>query len=75
MASVFEHYRRMEYLVDSQYLYGDNNMTTIDKLDDDKVAQIANSLGYDLKKSKKTEEKKPLIVELDLWDVSEILFS
>ena len=50
-------------------------MTNVDKLDDDKVAEIANSLGYDLKKSKKLEENKTLIVELDLWDVSEILFS
>jgi hypothetical protein len=49
-------------------------MTIIDKLDDEKVNEIANSFGYDLKNSKKMEENKTRIIELDLWDISEILF-
>jgi len=55
--------------------YGDNNMSDIDKLDDDKVARIANRLGYDLKNSKNIEENGTSILELDLRDVFELLFS
>jgi hypothetical protein len=54
-------------------VYGDAEMTIIDKLDDEKVNEIAN--GYNLKNSKKMEENKTRIIELDLRDVSEILFS
>ena len=50
-------------------------MSNIDELDDDKVAAIANRLGYDLKKSKQIEENRTSILELDLRDVFEILFS
>jgi hypothetical protein len=49
-------------------------MTNIDKVDDDKVLEVAKSLGYDPKKSKGIEEYKTRISELDLWDVSKILF-
>ena len=49
-------------------------MPNIDKLDDEKVMKIDNSFGFELKKSKKTEKNKTRILELDLRDVSEILF-
>lgn len=49
-------------------------MTNVDKLDDDKVMEIAKTLGYELKIPKKVEENKTRIFELDLRDVSEILF-
>ena len=54
-------------------VYGDADMTIIDKLGNDKVNEIAN--GYNQKNSKKMEENKTRIIELDLRDVSEILFS
>jgi hypothetical protein len=55
-------------------VYGDADMTSVDQFDDEKVSEIANSFGPDLKNSKKMEENRTPIIELDLWDVSEILF-
>jgi hypothetical protein len=55
-------------------IWGDDNMTNIDKLDDDKVVEVAKNLGYDPKKSKGLEKYKAQIFEMDLWDISKVLF-
>ncbi len=49
-------------------------MTNIDKLDDDMVLEIAQNMGYDSKKSKELKKYKTQISEMDLWDISKILF-
>ena len=49
-------------------------MTNIDKLDSDKVLEIAQNMGYDPKKSKELKKYKTQISEMDLWDISKILF-
>ncbi len=55
-------------------VYGDDNMTNIDKLDDDEVIKIAQTMGYDQKKSEGLEKYKDKIFGMDQWDVSKILF-
>jgi hypothetical protein len=49
-------------------------MTNIDKLGGDKVLEIARNMGYDPKKSKDLKKYKTQISEMDLWDISKILF-
>jgi hypothetical protein len=49
-------------------------MTDIDKLDDDKLFEIARNLGYDPTKSKELKKYKTQISKMDLWDISKILF-
>ena len=49
-------------------------MTNIDKLDGDKVLDIARNMGYDPKKSKELKKYKTQISKMDLWDISKILF-
>jgi hypothetical protein len=49
-------------------------MTNIGNEDDDKVFEVAQNMGYDPKKSKELEKYKTQISEMDLWDISKILF-
>jgi hypothetical protein len=49
-------------------------MTTIDKLDSDKVIEIARNMGYDPKKPTELDQYINEISKMDLWDISKILF-
>jgi hypothetical protein len=49
-------------------------MANADKIGDNKVFEVAKSLGYDPTKSKELEKCITRILELDLWDISKILF-
>lgn len=49
-------------------------MPNIDKLDPDKVLEVAQKMGYDPKKSRGLEEYRTQILEMDLWDLSKALF-
>jgi hypothetical protein len=55
-------------------VYGDDNMTSIDKLDDEKVIKIAQMMGYNPKRSECLEKYKDQIFGMDQWDISKILF-
>ncbi len=49
-------------------------MTKVDKMDDDVIVEVAKSLGYDPEKSTEIEKYKARISEMNLWDISKILF-
>jgi hypothetical protein len=49
-------------------------MTNIDKLDNDKLLEVAQKMGYDPKKSNGLEEYTAQISKMDLWDRSKVLF-
>lgn len=49
-------------------------MTNIDKFDDDKLLEIAQNMGYDVKKSTELKNCRTQISKMDLWDISKILF-
>lgn len=49
-------------------------MTTIDKLDYEKVIEIAQNMGYDPKRPAELTEYIDTISKMDLWDISKILF-
>jgi hypothetical protein len=49
-------------------------MTILDKLDDDKLLEIARNIGYDVKKSTELTKYKTQISKMDPWDISKILF-
>ena len=49
-------------------------MPNIDKLDDQKVLEVAQKRGYDPKKSGGLEEYRTHTLEMDLWDRSKALF-
>jgi hypothetical protein len=49
-------------------------MINIKNLDGGKVLEIAQNMGYDPKKSRELEKYKTEISEMDLWDISKILF-
>ena len=54
--------------------YGDYIMNTINKLDYDKVIEVAQKLGYDPKKPSELNKYINDISKMDLWDISKILF-
>ena len=49
-------------------------MTNMDKMDDDMIVEVAKSLGFDQEKPTEIERYKAQISEMDLWDISKILF-
>ena len=49
-------------------------MPKMDKMDDDMIVEVAKSLGFDQEKPTEIEEYKAQISEMDLWDISKILF-
>jgi hypothetical protein len=49
-------------------------MAAIDTLDYDKVIEVARNMGYDPKKPTELEQYIDKISEMDLWDISKILF-
>ena len=49
-------------------------MTAIDKLDYEKVVEIAQIMGYDPKKPTELNQYINKISQMDLWDISKILF-
>ncbi len=49
-------------------------MLTLDKLDYDKVIEVAQNMGYDPKKPTELAEYIDKISKMDLWDISQILF-
>jgi hypothetical protein len=53
---------------------GGDNMLTIDKLDHDKVIEVAQNMGYDPNKPTELAECINEISKMDLWDISKILF-
>ncbi|MBP1749306.1 MAG: hypothetical protein H6Q52_1845 [Deltaproteobacteria bacterium] len=53
---------------------GGDNMLTIDRLDHDKVIEVAQNMGYDPKKPAELTECINKISKMDLWDISQILF-
>lgn len=50
-------------------------MTKSDEMDEQKLRELAKSLGYKLSRLREAEKNRPQVLELDLRDVSEILFS
>lgn len=53
---------------------GGDNMLTIDRLDHDKVIEVAQNMGYDPKNPAELTECINKISKMDLWDISQILF-
>jgi len=49
-------------------------MLTIDRLDHDKVIEVAQNMGYDPKNPAELTECINKISKMDLWDISQILF-
>lgn len=52
-------------------------MTNIDEMDDDKILEIAQIMGYATKKLEGLNDLKKYkaqISEMDIWDISKILF-
>jgi hypothetical protein len=49
-------------------------MTTIDTLDPEKVIEIAQNMGYDPKRPAELNQYIDRISQMDLWDISKILF-
>ena len=49
-------------------------MNTINKLDYDKVIEVAQKLGYDPQKPAELDKYINDISKMDLWDISKILF-
>ncbi|MCE5264948.1 MAG: hypothetical protein LLG97_15635 [Deltaproteobacteria bacterium] len=49
-------------------------MTDVDRVDDDKVLEIANIMGYATKSGEELKKFRALIFEMDIWDISKILF-
>ncbi len=49
-------------------------MTNIDKLNDEKLLEIAQNMGCDVKKSAELKKYKTQISKMDPWDISKILF-
>ncbi len=49
-------------------------MTAIDKLDYEKVIEIAQNMGYDPKRPAELNQYIDRISQMDLWDISKILF-
>jgi hypothetical protein len=49
-------------------------MPKMDKMDDDMIVEVAKSLGFDQEKPTEIEKYKAQISEMDLWDISKILF-
>jgi hypothetical protein len=49
-------------------------MLAIDKVDYDKVIEVAQNLGYDPKKPTELNQYIDKISKMDLWDISKILF-
>jgi hypothetical protein len=53
---------------------GGDNMSGIKKLDYDKVIEVARNMGYNSKYPKQLNKYIKKISEMDLWDISKILF-
>ncbi len=53
---------------------GGDYMTAIDKLDYEKVIEIAQNMGYDPKKPEELNQYIDTISKMDLWDISKALF-
>lgn len=49
-------------------------MTDMDRVDDEKVVEIANIMGYAAKNVEELKTFRALISEMDVWDISKILF-
>ncbi len=49
-------------------------MTTIKKLDYDKVIEVAQNMGYSSRYPKELKKYINKISKMDLWDISKILF-
>jgi len=50
-------------------------ITNGERVEEQRVRELARSLGYELTRLKNGEDDKQRVLELDLRDVSEILFS
>ena len=49
-------------------------MLNIDMLNEDKIIEIAQNMGYDPKKPNELKKYKTIISQMDEWDISRILF-
>jgi hypothetical protein len=49
-------------------------MTNIDKLNDNKALEIAQKMGYPTKNLEEMKKLKSRISEMDIWDISKMLF-
>jgi hypothetical protein len=65
---------RFSFGIQEPTIDGGDGMLTIDKLDHDKVIEVARNMGYDPKKPTELTEYVNKISKMDLWDISQILF-
>jgi hypothetical protein len=49
-------------------------MNAMDKLDHDKVIEVAQNMGYNPEKPKELKKFIKKMSKMDLWDISKILF-
>lgn len=49
-------------------------MLNIDRLNEDKIIEVAQKMGYDPNKPKELQKCKTIISQMDEWDISRILF-
>ena len=49
-------------------------MLNIDRLNEDKIIEVAQTMGYDPNKPKELKKCKTIISQMDEWDISRILF-
>jgi hypothetical protein len=58
----------------AQSVYGGDNMLNIDRLNEDKIIEVAQKMGYDPNKPRELKKYKTMISQMDEWDISRILF-
>jgi hypothetical protein len=49
-------------------------MLNIDMLNEDKIIEVAQKMGYDPNKPRELKKYKNMISQMDEWDISRILF-
>jgi hypothetical protein len=58
----------------AQSVYGGDNMLNIDRLNEDRIIEVAQKMGYDPNKPRELKKYKTMISQMDEWDISRILF-
>jgi hypothetical protein len=53
---------------------GGNKMIALDNLDDEKILEVSQYMGYDPQKPAELSKYKNEINKMDTWDISRILF-
>jgi hypothetical protein len=49
-------------------------MINLDSLNENKIIEVAQKMGYDPSKPKELKKYKTMISQMDEWDISRILF-